>query len=47
MFKLPLLKIRHIDFHKTFGEWLVDNSASVVKRNSSGVCCEINEILKA
>ena len=42
-FKLPLLKIRH-RFHKTFGEQLVDISASVVKRKYLGVCCKINEM---
>ncbi len=34
--------VRHIDFHKTFGEQFVDNSSSVAKRNCLGVCCEIN-----
>ena len=34
MFRLSLLKIRPMDFHKTLGEQVVDSSASVVKKET-------------
>ncbi len=40
MFKLFLLKIRHIDFHKTLVDYSVDSGALALKSNCCGVRCE-------